>query len=153
MPASPSLAVLRFFGDLGQTQELGADAQVFSPGGFHVDFEPNLAVLQLEVNDATIGGEPRCFADTQNGGSFELSGHGPEPFLLGRVDKEDMAVATLLDVRKLADHERPAFQHLAGNRLFQSAAEGVLPQDADHNWVISGLEGLCWPLHVTCKVV
>src|SRR5471032_1538959 len=142
-----------FLHDLRQTQELGADVQSLLPRGIHVDFETNLTVLQLEVDHSAIGREPRCFAHCQDLGPFESGGYGPEPFPLGGVHKEYVAVEWGLDVLNLADYKRPSLNRLPGCRLLQGVAEGVLSEYADHDRVVSGLETLGGPLHVSCKVV
>jgi hypothetical protein len=52
-----------FLYDSRQTQQLGADAELFLPSGIDVDFETNLAIFQPEVDDSPIMSEPFGFAD------------------------------------------------------------------------------------------
>jgi hypothetical protein len=41
----------------GQTQQFGADLQIFPMRRFNIDFKPNLAALQVKIDDSTLPGK------------------------------------------------------------------------------------------------
>src|SRR5690348_10417779 len=90
--------------DLRQTEELGADLQLFLLCRLDIHFHPNRFSVQPEIHDTSQGGKTRCVADREDAVAFHLGQNGPKSLSLGGTHKQDLTVADLLRFGGVPNH-------------------------------------------------